>query len=60
MTILLFSYIDPVSGVILMQVIVAGVLGCAAFFRRSIFRVLRLLTPWKSSDKDSADGETSK
>ncbi len=60
MTILLFSYIDPVSGVILMQVIVAGVLGCAAFFRRSIWRVLRLLTPWKGSDKDSADGETSK
>ena len=33
------AYIDPVSGTILLQLIVAGFVGCVAFFRRTIWRV---------------------
>jgi hypothetical protein len=34
-------YIDPVSGSIVLQALVAGVVGGMAFFRRSIARVFR-------------------
>ncbi len=34
-------YIDPVSGSIVLQALVAGVVGGAAFFRRGIARVFR-------------------
>jgi len=34
-------YIDPVSGSIVLQALVAGVVGGVAFFRRSIARVFR-------------------
>ena len=33
------AYIDPVSGAIVLQLIVAGALGTIAFFRRSIWNV---------------------
>ena len=52
-----FSYIDPVSGAILLQVVVAGVLGCIAFFRRSIWRVVRLVLPKRQSDENSSTGD---
>jgi hypothetical protein len=35
---ILFSYIDPVSGVILLQLIIGGGIGCIAGFRRKIWR----------------------
>lgn len=35
---LLFSYIDPVSGVILLQLFIGGGIGCIARFRRKIWR----------------------
>jgi len=34
------AYIDPVSGSILLQVILAALVGTAAFFRRSILRLV--------------------
>jgi hypothetical protein len=34
----LFSYIDPVSGVILLQLIIGGGIGCIARFRHKIWR----------------------
>ena len=37
------AYIDPMSGAIILQVIVAGVIGCGAFFRRSIMATIRKL-----------------
>ena len=35
------AYIDPVSGSILIQAIVAAAAGSVAFFRKSIWRVFR-------------------
>lgn len=47
-----FLYIDPVSGSIVLQAVVAGVVGSLAFFRRSIARVFRSITG-SSAGKDS-------
>ena len=38
------AYIDPVSGSILIQAIVAAVAGSMAFFRKSIWSVIRRFT----------------
>jgi len=40
---MLFAYIDPVSGFIVIQAIVAGAIGAAVYFRRMIGRGVRLL-----------------
>ena len=37
----LLAYVDPVSGTIILQLIIAGAVGTVAFFRRSIGRALR-------------------
>ena len=50
----LFAYIDPASGTILLQLIVAGLLGSAAFFRTSIARWLRLMMGRKSAGEPAA------
>ena len=50
----LFAYIDPASGTILLQLIVAGILGSAALFRTSIARWLRLLAGRKSAGEPAA------
>lgn len=52
----LFAYIDPASGTILLQLIVAGLLGSAAFFRTSIARWLGLLAGRKSAGEPAASG----
>ena len=36
---LLLAYIDPGSGALLVQMLIAGALGAMAFFRRAIFGV---------------------
>lgn len=46
-------YIDPVSGSIVVQALVAGVVGGVAFFRRSIARLFRGLTGRHSTDQNS-------
>lgn len=48
-------YIDPVSGSIVVQALVAGVVGGVAFFRRSIARLIRALLGRGSTDQDSAN-----
>ena len=57
---LLPAYIDPFSGTILLQVIIAGVIGCVAFFRKTIWRaasfVLRLKPSGGSSPESEQDG----
>jgi hypothetical protein len=47
-------YIDPVSGSIVLQALVAGVIGGAAFFRRSIGRIFRGILGRPSPESDSA------
>ena len=37
------AYIDPVSGAIILQVILAGAVGLVTFFRRSVFGFVRKL-----------------
>ncbi|HWA58036.1 MAG TPA: hypothetical protein VG692_12325 [Gemmatimonadales bacterium] len=49
-------YIDPVSGSIVLQALVAGVVGGVAFFRRSIARVFRGLTGRSSSSEQDTTG----
>jgi len=54
---LVFGYIDPMSGAILIQLIVAGGVACAMFFRRSIWRLVRFVVSFcgKRSNADSKD-----
>ena len=40
----LFGYIDPFSGTVLLQVLIAGTVACAAFFRKSLSRAARFIT----------------
>ena len=49
------AYIDPMSGAILLQVIVAGLVGAVAFFRRSIWQVLGRVFRKKNSDGESTE-----
>ncbi len=51
----LFAYIDPMSGAILLQVIIAGFVGCVAFFRRSIGRVFGRVFGRKQSEESTND-----
>lgn len=37
----LFAYVDPASGMLLLQLIIAGAVGTVAFFRRSILGLFR-------------------
>lgn len=48
-------YIDPVSGSIALQALVAGVVGGAAFFRRGIARVFAGVFGRTTPEKDSTD-----
>lgn len=42
-TTLLLGYIDPTSGVFLLQILVAALLGGIAYFRQAVLAVPRLL-----------------
>ncbi len=51
------AYIDPMSGAIVLQLIIAGIAGAAAYFRRSIWACVRLLCgKAKSADAAAGDG----
>lgn len=43
-TFTLLAYIDPGSGAILLQVVIAGVIGSMVFFRASVSRIARFVT----------------
>ena len=47
------AYIDPVSGSILIQTLVAAVAGGAAFFRKSIFALFKRAVPPSSTTPSS-------
>jgi len=54
------GYVDPMSGAIVLQLLIAGFVGTAAFFRRSIFGGIAKLfgrSP-KSEDTPADDGQT--
>ena len=51
----LFSYIDPVSGTVLLQLLIAGVIGCIAFCRQWIWKSLRIVLRTKGSRADSEE-----
>lgn len=53
-TIPLFAYIDPMSGAILIQMIVAFFVGGLAFFRRSIWAIFRTLLRIKPSAEEAS------
>jgi hypothetical protein len=40
----LLGYIDPASGFIVLQILIAGVVGAAVFFRRILWGGARLIT----------------
>lgn len=49
------GYIDPVSGTIVLQLLIAGVIGTIAFFHRSIVRVIGFFTRGHKKDPDSTE-----
>jgi hypothetical protein len=49
----LFSYIDPVSGVILLQLVIGGCIGGLAYFSGKIGRGLRFLNPFNKSESET-------
>ena len=51
------AYIDPGSGTLLLQVIVAGALAVPFFFRRVIGDALHRLRGGRSSSSDDSAGE---
>ncbi|HYV85395.1 MAG TPA: hypothetical protein VFB49_05755 [Patescibacteria group bacterium] len=50
------AYIDPVSGSILIQAIVAAAAGTVAFFRRSIWAVVRRFSGRKDEPTPPSSG----
>ena len=54
------AYIDPVSGSILIQAIVAAAAGTVAFFRKSIWAIVRRFTGGKdeTTPPSSRGGDT--
>jgi hypothetical protein len=54
----LFGYIDPMSGMILLQLILGGALGAIAFFRRTIGRFLGALIGWKRPPEEPPDPDS--
>jgi hypothetical protein len=50
----MFAYIDPGSGALILQLIVAAAVGTIAFFRQSVFRVFGWFKP-KKTETPKAD-----
>ena len=52
---MVFSYIDPMSGSILLQVVIAAVIGCVAYFRRSVWQITCFVFRIKRSNDSSSE-----
>lgn len=52
---MILGYIDPGSGSVVLQMLIAGAIGCIAFFRGHLGRFFRSLRP----KKDLAEGPDS-
>jgi hypothetical protein len=55
-----FAYIDPASGSILLQVILAGAVGALGYFLRPILRCFRFLRGKSSNPPEEADDAANK
>ena len=53
----LIAYVDPYLGTIIVQFIVAGVIGSMIWFRESIRKVFSVVTRRKRPDEDETPGE---
>ena len=49
------AYIDPGTGAIILQMIIAGLVGVAVFFRQAIARFFGLFTRKKKHDETTAN-----
>jgi hypothetical protein len=57
---LLFAYIDPGTGSIVLQMLIAGAVGIVVFFRNQINRVFQLFKPKKRSMPENCQTELSR
>jgi phosphoglycerate-specific signal transduction histidine kinase len=46
-----FLYLDPGSGSLILQALIAGILGIGMFFKRIKLKILSLFNPQKSDDE---------
>lgn len=53
------GYIDPMSGALLLQVVIAAVVGCLAFFRRSVWGLVRAIFRMGTCCEGDADSPDS-
>ena len=51
----LLGYIDPVSGTLIIQLVVAGVVGAIGFFRKSIWKAVGWVTGRRSSNDEDVE-----
>ncbi len=51
----LIAYIDPASGMILLQIVIAAIVGTGMFFRRALWRVVGIFYR-KRDDKSPEEG----
>jgi len=54
--ILTLAYIDPFSATMIIQILIAALIGCAMFFRKWIWRVISIVRRVKrhNNDEDEA------
>lgn len=53
----ILSYIDPMSGAIVLQLVLAGLIATVAFFRRSIAGILRKVFHMKGDCDSNVTGK---
>ncbi|MBL7223438.1 MAG: hypothetical protein ISS72_06280 [Candidatus Brocadiae bacterium] len=53
------AYIDPMSGAIVLQLVIAGVIGVFAFFRHSIWGTIRMIFHIKPKTDEAAEAPAS-
>ena len=59
-SLVIVAYIDPMSGAVLIQLIIAVAVACVAFFRRTIWRWVRFVFRAKRPNEDSQPPEDPK
>lgn len=52
----LIAYIDPMSGVLVLQILIAAIISGLAFFRRAIWGLIRTVFRIRTSSANSDDG----
>ena len=50
-----FAYIDPGAGSIILQTLIAVILGVAIFFRDTVKRVFRFIFPGRNADNPTPE-----